>query len=86
MAKSQKLGGVAGKRLASLRSEMSNEPASASEQEHAAWRESVVGRATALFRMVGRKAALDSMPPRESDRLRELLGENVAVSVAVKAN
>lgn len=86
MAKSQKLGYVAGKRLASLRSEMSSEPASASKQEHAAWRESVVSRATALFRMVGRKAALASMQPSESDRLLELLGETVAAKVAARAN
>ncbi len=71
--------GVAGKRMSALQQALRQEP-QAGTPEHDAWRDTVVSRATALFRMVGRRAALDCMKPAQGGRLSELLAEATEAS------
>jgi hypothetical protein len=69
--------GVAAKRLNALVRELGAEPARDNKVQYEAWRDLVISRATALFRMVSKKAVLDHLRPAQSQRLNELLGESV---------
>jgi hypothetical protein len=72
--------GPAAKRMKALEQELDAEPSKGSGAQHDAWRERVLGRATALFRMVGKRAGLDQMRPAQRKQLVELLGEAVLVA------
>ena len=76
--------GAAGKRMDALVRELDAEPNKAARIRYETWRETVISRATALFGMVGKKAALDNMKSAQSARLVELLGEVAAVAAAAR--
>ena len=74
------LTGPAAKKLAALVRELNAEPSKADQALYVAWRDAVVSRAMALFRLIGKKAVMVHMAKPHAERLAALLGEAAAVA------